>query len=385
MLRSPRRVLNTALHLARSGDLNAAFRLVDELIANDPYFLDARGHRAWWHLCRGDYEASISDLEAILRLRPRDEMATALLGDCMLKLGRTSEAESHYLKALNLNPLNSTALAGLKFMSDERASELKRGKPRRRPGEDSTGGAPAYINAVIAALDKHRTATFPSSVHYSIGRFLYSLVRMLAPTVALEIGAYVGYSSLCIGQALEDMGEGHLHSVDMFPKGKYVSPFFEHPQSDGFLVASEHIHAAGLSHRISLHCGESAAAIPQIVQQHGRPQFVFVDGDHTIGGCWRDFAAIQETLEPGSVIVLHDTHPRNCGCEGPYHLMQRLRLQPFGDAYQVLNLATPDGYGLGLIQKTGDSVPLGPPRRNLKLAEGLLRRVIHGPLPEMNH
>ena len=383
MLRSPRRVLNTALRLARSGDLTAAFRIVDELVANDPNFLEARGHRAWWHFCRGVYSASICDLEVILRLRPRDEMALALLGDCHLRLGNAEQAKEFYLRALNRNPLNRTALAGLKSMSDEQAKRAADARKPKRGEEAAIGTQPAYINAVIATLDRNRSATFPSSVHCGVGRFLYSLVRMLAPTVAIEIGAYVGYSSLCVGQALEDLGSGHLHSVDVFPRGEYVSPFFDSPQSDGFLVASEHVHAAGLAHRISLHRGDSATVVAQVIRDHGQPQFVFVDGNHTIAGCWRDFAAVQETLEPGSVVVLHDTHPRNCGCEGPYHLMQRLRLQPFGEAYQVINLPTPDGYGLGLIQKTGDSVFLGPPKRKLKLAEQLLRRIIHSYVPEV--
>lgn len=44
--------------------------------------------------------------------------------------------------------------------------------------------------------------------------FLKALTFLVKPVVAVEVGAYHGYSSLAIGQALSRNGRGHLHAFE---------------------------------------------------------------------------------------------------------------------------------------------------------------------------
>jgi hypothetical protein len=54
-------------------------------------------------------------------------------------------------------------------------------------------------------------------------------------------------------------------------------------------------------------------------------------------------------LAEGAVVALHDTFPENCPWLGPRYLMEQLNADPA--RYSVLSIRTPDGLGVGLIQK----------------------------------
>src|SRR5262245_23435531 len=113
MLSNPDRALHAAVRKAQSGDMAAGFRILEELLGKDPYFLSARGHRAWWRLCQGEYDLAIEDLGVILQMRPDDDTAHAPMGDCYLRSQRMDEALPCYQRAIQLNPKNRTALMGM--------------------------------------------------------------------------------------------------------------------------------------------------------------------------------------------------------------------------------------------------------------------------------
>ena len=373
MLNNPEKTLNTALRMARSGDLTAGFRIIEELVDNNPFFIEARAHRAWWYYCSERYEDAVADLRIVLQMRPEQAEAHAVLGLCFTRLGRDQEAAAEFVSALRIDPFLRTAIQGL--------SQLAARKAPVPPEVQMAGLAPVgnplpFINAEITRLETSRKSGFPASIRPEIGRFLYALTRMIRPGVCVETGTFIGYSSLCIAQALEDNGEGHLHAFDLFLEGVCDMPCFPEPVETGLVVVQEHTRAAGLTHRITFHKGDSAENLLAAVREFGPPDLAFIDGDHTVAGCWRDFAAIQECLKVGAVVVLHDTQPVNSGWEGPYDLLKRLHKEPWGGSYGILNLPTPEGYGVGVIQKTGASVPLGPPMRAASWLESMSRRLM---------
>ncbi|MCX7018771.1 MAG: class I SAM-dependent methyltransferase [bacterium] len=373
MLNKPDKTLNVALRCVRSGDMAAGLRIVDELLTNDPFFLDARGHRAWWHYSTGRYDDAIEDLKIILQVRPQDESTTVILGFCYMRQGRQKETVEQFLKALSLNPGNIEALGALTVMA------RKEGKsPIMQPDEDwATGRNQPVINPHITRMETSRKTGFPASCRAEIGRFLYSLTRMIRPKFALEIGSFIGYSGICIAQALEDNDQGELHSVDLFPGGILTAPGRADYIETGLVVAQENVRSAGLMHRITFHKGNSATLAPELVKQFGSPEFTFIDGDHTLQSCWADFASIQNLLAPGAVVAFHDTHPLNSSWEGPYNLLTRLKREQWKDACEIINLGTPEGCGLGILQKVGDAVPLGPPMRAARFGEWFIRRIIN--------
>jgi predicted O-methyltransferase YrrM len=380
VLANPQRTLKAALQKGNAGEVDAGMRILNELVANDPFFLEARGHRAWWRYCRADYEGAVEDLLIIVQMSPRDDGALAQLGDCHARCARAQEATGFYMQALNLNPGNTQALTGLFNLA----------VPAKPTLDDECDPAIAqtrrlvrhrFPNAVLEELEKSREALGSTAIKAEIGALLYALVRMLKPAIVAETGVFVGFSSLWIAQALQDNAHGHLHSADLFPQVAFRSSYAGEGCADSFLIASAHLQAAGLMPRVTLHKGDSAETLARLVSDGVQPALVYIDGDHSVAGCWRDFAAVQDHLDVGAVVVLHDTHPHNAGVEGPYHLLTRLHESPFRETWEIVNLPTADGFGVGIVQKLADCVPLGPPRRIHRIGEKLIRRIMSLPLP----
>jgi hypothetical protein len=100
----------------------------------------------------------------------------------------------------------------------------------------------------------------------------------------------------------------------------------------------------------------------------------FIDGDHRVPGAFKDWSAVDRVLRPGGIILLHDTVPNKCGWLGPRFLLEQLSLRP--DHYQGVNLPTPEGFGLAIIQNisTGDHRAGIPTMRSL-LANKLYEKI----------
>jgi tetratricopeptide (TPR) repeat protein len=118
MFGNPHKSLGTAVKKTAAGDMRSALRIVDELIANDPYFLDARKQRAEWLLAAGRHAEAAEDIKVQLQLFPRNDAALALLGDCFLQMHDYAAASEHYMKALEVNRKNKRALNGLLLLAD---------------------------------------------------------------------------------------------------------------------------------------------------------------------------------------------------------------------------------------------------------------------------
>jgi len=56
----------------------------------------------------------------------------------------------------------------------------------------------------------------------NIGQSLYDIVIKLKPKKIIEIGVLEGYSTICMAQALKDLGEGgKVHAYDLFDEYEY--------------------------------------------------------------------------------------------------------------------------------------------------------------------
>lgn len=93
----------------------------------------------------------------------------------------------------------------------------------------------------------------PASLSPSQGELLRSLVFNLQPKTCLEIGCFVGASTLWIASALSERGRGHLHSVDFFgdkfPFGRYTYIYV--PDAERYIM--RRLDQAGLQDRVTLH------------------------------------------------------------------------------------------------------------------------------------
>jgi len=158
---------------------------------------------------------------------------------------------------------------------------------------------------------------------------IYTLVRMLDPKNAIEVGTYNAAASITIAQALADNGgHGQLHTVEISP--------------DNYRLAETHIKEAGFGHLVQQYHGSSQ----DLSICHALPQseFIFIDGDHTYDGAKKDFETYIKLLTDKGIMLFHDT----------IKIMELSRLMSEIAAmldYAVFTVATSDGDGFTLIRR----------------------------------
>jgi tetratricopeptide (TPR) repeat protein len=100
------------------GDLDAALRSFSEAIERAPDFAEGWNKRATAYYQKGDYPASIRDVEVTLRLEPRHFAAISGMGLIYTELGADAPALHWFERALEVHP----HLTGLR----ERVGQLRR-------------------------------------------------------------------------------------------------------------------------------------------------------------------------------------------------------------------------------------------------------------------
>ena len=92
------------------------------------------------------------------------------------------------------------------------------------------------------------------------GKLLEMISCMVRPMAVLEIGAYVGYSAICLAKGLQDGGMVHTIEVD--------------EELEDIIL--EHVEKAGLSSKIKLHIGNALEVLPSLQETF---DLVFIDAD----------------------------------------------------------------------------------------------------------
>lgn len=144
-----------------------------------------------------------------------------------------------------------------------------------------------------------------NDTHHTIYRSVEEIAGWLQPADALklyelgyfssgpilEIGTYRGKSTTIIASALRDAAKTHAFiSLDI--------------DADALTSARRTLIERGLGERVQLVRGSIEALF------HARPdlspQFVFLDGDHTVKGVRRDLAALEPHVPAGALLFFHD-------------------------------------------------------------------------------
>jgi predicted O-methyltransferase YrrM len=118
------------------------------------------------------------------------------------------------------------------------------------------------------------------------GRILMMLTAMIAPKNALELGAYAGYSALCIAEGLPE--GGHLDTVEIDDEMEdfILSRFSESPYGE----------------RITLHIGDAAEIVPALGK---RFDLVYMDANKRT--YCETFNMILPMMNPGGFILADNT------------------------------------------------------------------------------
>jgi predicted O-methyltransferase YrrM len=114
----------------------------------------------------------------------------------------------------------------------------------------------------------------------------------------LELGFYKGKSSAYMGAVLEDLGRGHLTTMDR------ISARAQQPE------INEVLDTVGLAHRVTPIFAHRSFTweLGRMLEQTPRPQFDFcyLDGGHTWDVTGFGFLLVDMMLKPGGIILLDD-------------------------------------------------------------------------------
>lgn len=121
------------------------------------------------------------------------------------------------------------------------------------------------------------------------GRTLYMLTSMIQPRRVLELGAYAGYSTLCIAEALPE--DSMLDTVEI------------DDEMESFL--SRHISASPYAAHIRLHIGDALEIVPRLASQGFRWDMAYIDADKRAYPEY--YAMIMEFLPHGAWILADNT------------------------------------------------------------------------------
>jgi predicted O-methyltransferase YrrM len=354
VIRPPMSSMDKVQKLMAADRTDDALRVLDAMAESPETRHEALGHRGWLLITIGRYEEAQRDFEEVCRADPQDLNAAAHLARTLMGQGKLEEGARRAVEILQRDAMNPLAMALLReCQAKSGVIDPFGGAGGRIPVE----GIPTRpLNPAIELLETH-DENFPTSVYPQIGRFLYAITLCCRPRMVVETGCFIGYSTLCIAQALEDGEQGHLHSFDLFLENpEYVSPVVGEC-SDTLRAARAHVEKAGLAHRVTLHRGDSSSEMQRLFgEREGVIDMAFIDGDHTIKGCMRDWEVVDSLLVEGGVILLHDTLAKNCRWMGPQFLLEKLGAHE-PERYHWINLPTLERIGLGIVQKrrSGDT------------------------------
>ncbi|MFI7466684.1 O-methyltransferase [Nonomuraea sp. NPDC049646] len=117
------------------------------------------------------------------------------------------------------------------------------------------------------------------------GRFLTMLTQLAAPAVAVEVGTFTGYSSVCIARGLSG---GRLHCFDV--------------SEEWTSIARRYWERAGVSDRVSLTIGP---ALETLAAFDERIDLAFLDADK--GNYPGYYELLVERLRPGGLLLADNT------------------------------------------------------------------------------
>lgn len=192
--------------------------------------------------------------------------------------------------------------------------------------------------------------THPASISPQQGELLRSIILNNNPQTVVEIGTFMGVSTIWSGSALKDLNNnGQLFSIDLFNdilpcKGQrtrcLINPYDK---------IKENIKKCGIENHTRLIKGDSKKIGEKWSEiSKSKIDILFIDGDHTIKGCFDDFKSFLPYISTNGLIILHDIYPDKCGCYGPRFLLDNISRD---NKVQILEIETsPYNFGMAILR-----------------------------------
>jgi hypothetical protein len=151
------------------------------------------------------------------------------------------------------------------------------------------------------------------AIGYTEGAYLYAVLRHVRPQLAVETGVANGFSTAFSLLALQQNGEGHLHSVDL-PRvvGRDYEPgtFYEGEGRAGIPTGSEPgwLIPPELKHRWTLILGRTQDELPLLFERLGIVDSFMHDSEHSFECMWFEFNEAWPHLREGGVLLSDDVN-----------------------------------------------------------------------------
>lgn len=165
------------------------------------------------------------------------------------------------------------------------------------------------------------------------GVFLTMITQLMAPDVAVEVGTFTGYSSLCIARGLSG---GRLHCFDV--------------SEEWTSIARRYWAEGGVADRVTLTLGpamETLAAFDQTVD------LAFLDADK--GNYPGYYELLIERMRPGALLIADNTLRRGHVADPAHNEPTTVEIREFNDLVigdpRVTVLMLPVADGMTLIRK----------------------------------
>ena len=170
------------------------------------------------------------------------------------------------------------------------------------------------------------------------GKLMEMLSGMIQPKNILEIGAFTGYSAICLARGLKE--GGMLDSLELNDE-----------LEDLILQAHER---AGLSDKITLHIGDAKQTLKDLKEQGKMYDLVFIDANKREYPAYYDL--VFDMVRPGGYIladnvlwdgkVYQDNVPQDAQTQGIFRFNEIVKEDP-----RVENVIIPLRDGMNLIGK----------------------------------
>lgn len=151
-------------------------------------------------------------------------------------------------------------------------------------------------------------------------------IRAVSPVV-VEIGSFLGKSSVAISHALADKPGAKLYCVDPFDASgdAFSAPTYQSHQervgNDLFAAFQSNIHRYGKPHVIEVMRGYSY----DVVKNWTKPiDFIFIDASHDYDDVLRDFQEWSPHVKLGGIVAFHDVRldRRHMDLSGPAQVVR---------------------------------------------------------------
>ncbi len=119
------------------------------------------------------------------------------------------------------------------------------------------------------------------------GRLLSMLSKMITPARVLELGAFTGYSALCLAEGIPEGGELHTIEIDDEAEDELTELFASAPGGD----------------KITLHIGDALELIPSLGDKPW--DLVFIDANKR--NYCDYYMAVKPLVRPGGYIIADNT------------------------------------------------------------------------------